>query len=115
MIDPTKKYQTRDGREVQFLHRAPEGWPPPYPWRGIVEGVPKIWCEEGQYYDHGGNHPLDLVEVREPREFWRNEYPEKLGPVCFISREDADGDSRPHRIRAVRFVEVIEDQEGGAQ
>lgn len=68
-IDPNKKYRTRDGREVTLLHRAPEGWPNSYPWRGLVSGDHVIsWADDGSV-GPVQNDRYDLVEVRDPREF----------------------------------------------
>ena len=64
MIDASKKY-TSGGHPVTLLHRAPEEWPTKFPWRGIVDGVERLWTTEGQYY-LGGESGHDLTEVREP-------------------------------------------------
>ena len=66
MIDPSKKYTTRDGKPVTHLHRAPEGWPTSFPWRGIVgEATARTWNEDGVVYI-GEKSQDDLVEVHEP-------------------------------------------------
>ena len=67
-IDPSKKYTTRDGRPVEFLHRAPEGWPSGYPWRGVVGSGTASWDDDGRFYDDSAQCLQDLVEVREPLE-----------------------------------------------
>ena len=67
-IDITKKYQTRDGRDVTLLHRAPDGWPTKWPWRGMISGESVTWTDEGHHI-RGGNDDWNLIEVREPREF----------------------------------------------
>ena len=67
-IDPSKKYQTRDGMPVEFLHRAPEGWPGKYPWRGFVERVTVTWDDEGKEFGPNNDRSSDLIEVREPME-----------------------------------------------
>ena len=67
-IDPSKKYTTRDGRPVKFLHRAPEGWPGEYPWRGFVDKLSRTWDDDGREFSSKTNTPSDLVEVREPLE-----------------------------------------------
>ena len=65
-IDPSKKYMTRDGKPITHLHRAPEGWPTSFPWRGIVgEEAALTWNEDGVVYI-GEKSQDDLVEVREP-------------------------------------------------
>lgn len=70
-IDPTKKYRTRGGQEVTLLHRVPDGWPTIYPWRGIVCNSPSSWTDGGEEdIDDEVGSPHDLVEVREPREWW---------------------------------------------
>lgn len=69
-IDPNKKYQTRDGRNVRILcadmDRARQ------PVVGIIEGNSYVnyWTEAGFYALDGTESIRDLIEVREPRE-WR--------------------------------------------
>jgi hypothetical protein len=49
----------------------------------------------------------ELTQVREPREWYRNEYDWGLGD-CYDSREDANLASDPDRIRVIKVREVIE-------
>jgi hypothetical protein len=64
-IDPSKKYKTRSGRPVEFLHRAPEGWPNSFPWRGIVAGEPISWMDNGSQFNDATERANDLIEVCE--------------------------------------------------
>lgn len=67
-IDPNKKYKTRDGKPVTHLHRAPEGWPNSFPWRGIIgENHAVNWNDEGMVYTNEKSHS-DLIEDRKPLE-----------------------------------------------
>ena len=70
-IDINKKYRTKEGHDVEFLHRVPEGWPTEWPWRGIAEGCKISWRDDGSC-GVSPDAPLDddLIEVREPREGW---------------------------------------------
>lgn len=68
-IDINKKYRTRDGKPVEYLHRVPEGLPTPYPWRGTVDGNEISWTDEGRLLSGERTSPFDLIEVREPREW----------------------------------------------
>jgi hypothetical protein len=76
-IDPTKKYTTRSGKAVTCLHRAPEGWPTPFPWRGAIESQGTgVWTDDGSFTDMEEPNRFDLIEVREPmrvRLWTRNE------------------------------------------
>ena len=63
-IDPSKKYQTGDGKSVELLHRKPEGWPSKYVWWGTVNGEVRSWQEDGRWKSELSS--MDLVEVREP-------------------------------------------------
>jgi hypothetical protein len=66
-IDPSKKYRTRCGSPVTCLHRAPEGWPTPFPWRGAIDRRGSgVWTDDGSFTDREENHRFDLIEVREP-------------------------------------------------
>jgi len=67
-IDPTKKYRTRDGRSVEFLHRFPDGWPTQWPVRGVVDGMEMSWDDDGIECSSGKPSRRDLFEVREPLE-----------------------------------------------
>jgi len=69
-IDIDKKYRTIGGEEVEYLHRAPEAWPDEHPWRGIVNGTAHSWSDTGKFCkDSDSPYHLDLIEVREPREW----------------------------------------------
>ena len=68
-IDITKKYRTRDGRDVTLLHRLPEGWPTGYPLRGVVGGAESEWTDMGTYLPTIETNN-DLIEIREPLECW---------------------------------------------
>lgn len=62
MLDLTKKYRTRDGREVTSLQRINEEIK--YPIIGIVNGTIKAWTENGLYVEDWQDD-FDLVEVPE--------------------------------------------------
>lgn len=63
MIDVTKKYQTRDGKEVTNLFRLPEplASAAPYPIFGLVDGKLNTWTNDGHTYDDMDDD-LDLIE-----------------------------------------------------
>lgn len=114
MIDPAKKYRTRDGREVRIyavdgredeeVHGAfltKDGW------------VPCGWSKSGLWCE-GGTDNADLIEVRPriQREVWVNVYPDGL--LCYHdSREKADGAGKwCGRIACVKLVIDCEEGEG---
>lgn len=62
MIDLTKQYRTRDGREVINLTERHDN--PSYPIVGHITGVGYgAWTEEGHYYTPNTQHEKDLIEV----------------------------------------------------
>jgi hypothetical protein len=114
MIDPSKKYKTRDGKPVIHLHRAPEGWPTSFPWRGIVgENHDVTWNDDGRVFINDKSHS-DLIEDREPLEFtqivdakgtrFNNESNLTLAEWDWKYPRDA-----PHRIAT--FIEKIQTPE----
>jgi hypothetical protein len=101
-IDPNKKY-TSGGHPVEFLHRAPEGWPIPYPWRGVVNGFGMSWTDEGRYNKILTNADRDLIEVREPLRIKLAVDPENR-PGYWIHADNEHKEMRP----GWRIVEMIE-------
>ena len=68
MIDIKKKYETKDGREVELAwddlegnqkiggrSKSPEGW------------ELESWTADGCYLDHGRESQYDLIEVKEKK------------------------------------------------
>lgn len=109
-IDPNKKY-TSGGNPVEFLHRAPEGWPSPYVWNGLVDEGEMSWTDEGLHdIDDGTNPQRDLIEVLEPLEvmvvFNCNGEPEAITTSTIDGWDTAFPKNAPHTIR--KFREVIE-------
>jgi len=66
MIDITKKYKTRDGKEVTDLFRLPEplASSTTYPIFGLVAGDLFTWRDDGYAYADM-NDDLDLIEEKE--------------------------------------------------
>ena len=85
MIDPNKKYRTRNGREVRIY--ATDG-NRMYPIHGAVKyddgWVGHVWTEEGKYHSPDIDHFRDLVDVPTKHTRWLN-----------INRDSA-GDVWPH-------------------
>lgn len=112
MIDPSKEYRTRDGREVRIyavdgyggcpIHGAiyeADGWHKAS-WRSDGR-----WCVTGEY-------PSDLIEVRPriQREVWVNVYPN--GTKSFGEKRFADEHAMDHRIACVKLVIDCEEGHG---
>ena len=106
-IDPSKKYTTRDGRPVECLHRAPEGWPGGYPWRGVVGGGSQTWDDNGRAFSDDIKSRCDLLEVREPLEVLivvdaKNRHVVFGGNAA--AWDHASPEHAPHRIATFREV-----------
>ena len=109
-IDPSKKYQTRDGKPVTHLHRVPDGWPSNFPWRGLADGSVITWCDNGRAFIDDADSPADLLEVREPMELEVSM--DKYGITCICDGnctaewwDKSFPNHAPHRI--VTFREVM--------
>ena len=112
MIDPTKTYKTRDGREVRIYavdaggHRPIHGaireggdWVA-YTW--LYNGVAALDCNS-------------LIEgkPRIKRDVWVNVYPAWLqSDVVYLSKKDADEGAAPDRIACVKLTIDCEEGEG---
>lgn len=112
MIDKTKQYRTRDGREVRIY--ATDGGD-----GNVVHGAIKTeglwvvtaWPGNGAISNFTKSG-LDLIEVRPriQREVWVNVY--QQGASCHERREAADCISMPPRIACVRLTIDCEEGEG---
>ena len=112
MIDITKTYRTRDGREVRIyavdglngkrVHgaiRHPEcGW------------EHRAWFADGKMYSYPGDSDLIEVKPRIKREVWVNVYPN--GTKSFGDKRFADEHAMDHRIACVRLTIDCEEGEG---
>ncbi len=114
MIDPAKKYRTRDGREVRIYAVDGGG---EYPVHGAhYDGVRWsvcAWKKKGRIFDDG-ECSLDLIEVRPriQREVWVNVYPDGL--LCYHdNRIAADRSGKAcGRIACVKLGIDCEEGEG---
>ncbi len=113
MIDPTKKYRTRDGREVRIY--AVDGGD-----EFCVHGAiyrpslnawePRQWPASGHL---GGMSASDLIEVRPriKREVWVNVYP-ILTSGGYLEKAVADHNAARDRIACVKLTIDCEEGEG---
>ena len=104
MIDPAKKYRTRDGREVRIY--ATDGGNGETVHGAINnEGFWKshAWDQSGFAFIGTGTSSSDLIEVRPriQREVWLNVYPGRVGQYTFDSKEAADAHESEKRIACV--------------
>lgn len=116
MIDKSKQYRTRDGREVRIY--ATDGYP-----SLTVHGAIKLedrweivaWRSDGRLGGYAESDS-DLIEVkpRIKREVWVNVYPEESGMNthahdCKKAANDCAG---PDRIACVKLTIDVEEGEG---
>ena len=113
MIDITKKYRTRDGREVRIYATDGGGHKPIH--GAIREG--ENWIAYIWLYD--GVAALDcnsLIEVRPriKREVWINVYPKESGMNTHAHdcKKAANDYARPNRIACVRLTIDCEEGDG---
>jgi hypothetical protein len=116
-IDMSRKYKTRDGRDVRIL--CVDGPYNNYPVVGIISGNCKTleWHHSGKY-DVDGKlpHDHDLIEVR-PKvkvDFWINVYPGGwIGDIIHLSYDGAtQGDPLHARIACIHIEREVEEGEG---
>ena len=107
-IDPSKKYKTKEGREVVNLVRVPENYEAVYPWTGFVEGEWQTWTDDGRYFaggDADGDGEFDLIEVIEPRE-WTLDVRPGTREVCKIYQDG--GPRETEGWERIRVREIID-------
>jgi hypothetical protein len=117
MIDISKNYRTREGREVRIYATGSGGI---YPTHGAILREERTWLSEcwtanGRY---GANvvydDPKDLIEVkpRHKRTVWLNLYPDP--DVCFgyASERNANEGSDSDRIACIKVELDFEEGEG---
>ena len=117
MIDKSKTYKTRDGREVRIY--ATDG-ANPYPVHGAYlddgEWKGSAWTLGGSYNVIGAEtciHNLIEVKPRIKREVWVNVY-DVVDRACrmYSSKEKADYNADYNRIACVKVVIDCEEGEG---
>ena len=117
MIDITKQYKTRDGREVRIyatdglnghrVHGAIRH--PEYGWEH------RAWFKDGRMHGTNQMSDSDLIEVkpRIKREVWVNVYPAFLdSDMVHSTKRMADQEAAPDRIACVRLTIDVEEGEG---
>lgn len=111
MIDPNKKYRTRDGREVRIYAVDGGGdWPVHGAymhgdtWRIIS------WTAAGSVYSHKTDADLIEVPPRIKRKVWMNVYPGY--EHSFSSKHDAECGKHPGRIACVEIDIDVEEGHG---
>jgi len=103
MIDLTKKYRTRDGREVTLISDKGRG---DFPIVGYLKGreAPAIWTQDGRY-TLAGDMCSDLIEVKEMKKVWVNLYVNEVGHPFTVTYQDEMSASR---YRASGFIKTVE-------
>ena len=118
MIDKTKTYRTRDGREVRIY--ATDGVRP-YSIHGAVydcgEWHPDNWAADGRAFASDKSEDADdLIEVRPriKREVWVNVYPEEsdMNTHAHKCKKAANDCAGPDRIACVKLTIDCEEGEG---
>jgi len=112
MIDPAKKYRTRDGREVRIYAVDGGG---EYPVHGATkingEWLANGWTACGGHDVEVDESDFDLIEVRPriQREVWVNVYPTD----CTIHNDKDGADCMGGRSTRISCVKLVIDCEEG--
>jgi len=113
MIDPAKKYRTRDGREVRiYAVDVKDEWPVHGAVRNEDGWHPVAWMRDGRWSYQDTLTDIIEVKPRIKREVWVNVYPGGIVDVLRYSKKDADDDAAPGRIACVRLTIDCEEGEG---
>jgi len=117
VIDISKQYRTRGGREVRIY--ATDGGFEKCMVHGAMKNKMGYWemtswyTKHGGFYDNPDRHPHDLIEVRPRHKWtvWMNIY----GPESFtshISREQAEDEQDADRLACIKVDLDFEEGEG---
>ena len=122
MIDKSKTYRTRDGREVRIYAVDGGSYQPIMGATSYTSKEGKTWWESARWADDGSYDPYgretnsDLIEVRprHKRTVWLNAYKECMGMHLgmHLSRETADGIAMKNRIACIKVDLDFEEGEG---
>ena len=108
MIDMSKKYRTRKGREVRIY--AVDG-AKDYPVHGAIlseeEWLIDSWAESGQRFGEGDHVPGDLVEVKAEVWIWQHEDGRRNGSA-YRTQKVCEDFNLMAAGKAVRFVQEDE-------
>ena len=112
MIYITKKYRTRDGREVRIYatdgvgtHTVHGAIKTEQGWRS------QLWGDDGYFVPYATDNDLIEVKPRIKREVWVNVYPGGIVNTRY-TRADADDDATSDRIACVKLTIDVEEGEG---
>lgn len=115
MIDPTKTYQTRNGRPVRLVAVDDAGWA----FGFVGARRPCIWSAEtgkaSDRFDDLGGADTDLIEGRPKitRTYWLVHWPSQtVRAYGFESKEEAERYRGEHSIVAITGPHTIEFTEG---
>lgn len=113
MIDTTKKYRTKSGLKARIL--AVDIKHPRYP---VVAAVQKPHGQEAIYsytsdlrFNENGADDYDLVEYREPKVIWVNEYGNNEEYAAHPTKESAIDAAHSMVVRvAVKYIEATDEE-----
>jgi len=117
MIDKSKTYRTRDGREVRIYATDGGGRNPIHGSVKDEDGwIFQVWPKSGRYFedDADEDYRIDLIEVppRHKRVVWLNVYGSGIVPEACSSKERADLAAGHNRIACLRVELDFEEGEG---
>jgi hypothetical protein len=114
MIDITKKYRTRDGREVKLLMTdAGTRWTVIGAYRN-ADGTwwPMKWAADGSVGSRADDRDLVEDKPRIKREVWVNVTPDSQPVLGYAKREYADHMAHSDRAACVKITIDCEHGEG---
>ena len=115
MIDKSKTYRTRDGREVRIYATDGVG---SHPVHGAIKNPDgwrqATWMHDGYWASVDMGSDLIEVKPRIKREVWVNVYPNEsaISDMVHMSRKEADFAASSGRIACVRLTIDCEEGEG---
>ncbi|NDB68768.1 MAG: hypothetical protein EB015_12340 [Methylocystaceae bacterium] len=113
MIDKSKIYRTRDGREVRIYATDGGG---EYPVHGAILDDDKWriskWDKTGMWAFHQTEYDLIEDRPRHQRTVWLNVYDNEVISGGWKTRAEADGYHERHRIACIKVDLDFEEGEG---
>ena len=106
MIDLTKKYRTKDGREVTLVSDKGRG---DFPILGYFEGREALatWTQDGRY-TLTGNTCSDLIEVKEKKKVWVVLFQQPNGNLYTTTHFCAESVEAQLKYTSAKHIKTVE-------
>jgi hypothetical protein len=106
MIDLTKKYRTRNGKDVELISDKGRG---DFPILGYFEGREALatWTQDGRY-TLTGNTCSDLIEVKEMKKVWVVLFQRPSGELFTTAHSSAESVEAQLNYTSAKHIKTVE-------